>query len=161
MPKPNSGFVLNPSTNRYIAIDSKVYNRMVKAGVIQPVAPQIVTPPQPCNDVKESIKANVENVPLITNAVEEAPIKKLLAHELTNIVAEHRAKFEKELTQKQSDKLLKQLLYEKLCVTKKSKKSTAPAKPTKLVKKKKTKFVVAQPSSSDSDSDTQSDSSSD
>lgn len=149
-PKPNNGFVLNPITNRYIAVDSKVYNRLVKAGSIEPVTPQIVTP-EPIIQVPET---KIENVPKTVPVVTAPPVKELLANELTDIVKEHKKKFAKELTQKQTDALLRKLLYDKLCVSKKKKKVDASSrKPAK--KPKKIKFKIATPPPS-SDSETES-----
>lgn len=152
MSKPNSAFVLNPSTNRYVAVDSKVHRRLIKAGIVAPIVND-ATPSVP--DEIPVTETKTENIP-----TEAPPIKELLANELTDIVAEHKKEFAKELTQKQTDALLRKLLYEKLCVSKKTKKPTKHKKPKKP--KKVTYKIKTPPSSSCSDTESiQSDSSSD
>jgi hypothetical protein len=111
--------VLNPQTKRYVKKNSQQYNKLVREGVIQ------------------AIEEPAEETP---------PIKALLAEELTTIVKENKPLFQKELTQAQSDALLRKLLYEKLCISKK------PKKEEKTKKKKKFK-IVAPPSSSESESE--------
>ena len=117
--------ILNPMTKRYVKINSQQYNKLVLEGLIKP----------PVEEIKNEIK------------VAEPPIKALLAEELTTIVKENKKQFEKELTQKECDKLLKKLLYEKLCISKKPKKDKTEKK------KKKIKFKVKTPEPSESDSE--------
>ena len=117
--------ILNPITKRYVKINSQQYNKLVLEGLIKP----------PVEEIKNEIK------------VAEPPIKALLSEELTTIVKENKKQFEKELTQKECDKLLKKLLYEKLCISKKPKKDKTEKK------KKKIKFKVKTPEPSESDSE--------
>ena len=124
--------ILNPITKRYVKINSQQYNKLVLEGLIKP----------PVEEIKNEIK------------VAEPPIKALLAETLTDVVKENKKQFEKEMSQKDCDKLLKKLLYEKLCLTKKPKKD----KPEK--KKKKIKFKVKTPEPSESESQSESDDSS-
>jgi hypothetical protein len=63
------------------------------------------------------------------------PVKKIVAEEITDVVAQNKGKFEKEMSDKEANRLLRKLLYKKLC------------KP-----KKKSKFRVREPSSSDQSS---------
>ena len=106
------------------------------------------------NIVETPVVQNVvENIPKVekveTPTPEVPPIKALLAAELTDIVAEHKKKFARELTDKETNALLKQLLYEKLVKKHKTKDPLSERK-----KKKKVKFKVQSPESSESsDSD--------
>ena len=124
----NSKKVLNPKTNRFVHFGSQKFNRLVMEGVIKPAEEKAV-----------EVKAEEPNI--------EPPIKKMLAEELTTIVKQNMPLFEKEMTQKESDALLRKLLYEKLCIKKTDKKT-----------KKKKKFKVrAPPPSSESESSESSD----
>jgi hypothetical protein len=60
---------------------------------------------------------------------------------------ENATKFTPELTQEQTDRLLKKMLYEKLCIKPK------PSKTKKPKKKRKPKFKVVAPQSSSSESE--------
>jgi hypothetical protein len=138
----NSKKILNPATNRFVNYGSQKYYRLVNEGVIKPV--------------DEKAEANAEATLTIIPEVKPEPIvappvKQLLAEELTTIVKENKKEFQKELTQKETDALLRRLLYEKLCISKKGK-SKKKEKPKK--KKKKYKIKTPPPSSeSESESD--------
>ena len=141
------GYALNPETNRIIKTSTAKYKKLVKLGIIVPEVQNAV------EKVKTSVP-EVQNIPVPPPAPAPAPapappVKALLAQELTDIVAEHKAKFAAELTEKETNALLKQLLYEKLV-----KKPKKPKKP----KSKKTKFKLRTPPSSSSDQSDQSES---
>ena len=139
------GYALNPETNRIIKTSTAKYKKLVKLGIIIPEVQNAVEKVK--NEVPE-VKNEVENIPEVQNAVipevkkvvSAPPVKALLAQELTDIVKEHKAKFAAELTEKETNALLKQLLYEKLV--------KKPKKP-KSKKTKKTKFKIQTPPSSD------------
>jgi hypothetical protein len=79
--------------------------------------------------------------------VQPLAVKKRLAHAATDVIKEQRHEFEAELTQAQTDRLLKKLLYEKLCVSK-------PKKQSKKQKKERRSYVkVRTPPSSESESE--------
>jgi non-homologous end joining protein Ku len=84
------------------------------------------------------------------------PVKKYLLEEATDIIKDHQRQFEPDLTQEQTDRLLKKLLYEKLCVRRKTKKERHTKKRKKHDKRKtkniRVRQIVSSSSSSDSDS---------
>ncbi len=122
--------VINPRTNRFVHVGTQKYKRLISEGVIQPVSePEETIRPATAPAAPESLK-----VKLIETA--------------TDIVKENAAKFTPELTQEQTDRLLKKMLYEKLCIKPKPSNDRKPKK-----KKKKTKFKVVEPQSSSSDSE--------
>jgi hypothetical protein len=119
--------VLNPKTNRFVHVGTQKYKRLISEGVIQPVSdPEETITPATAPAAPESLK-----VKLIETA--------------TDVVKENATKFTPELTQEQTDRLLKKMLYEKLCIKPK------PSKTKKPKKKKKPKFKVVEPQSSSSD----------
>ena len=75
---------------------------------------------------------------------DDIDMKKKLDKELRDIVQSHSQKFKSDLTQDQTDNLLKKLLYKKLCVSDKRRK-----------KPKKSKYVALLSSDSEQDSDTE------
>lgn len=115
-------FVLNPITNKSVLVHSATYKKLVKEGTIKPYEPPQNTPPEPQEEPQQPIKAK-------------------LAHEMVDIVATNKSKFN-ELSKKETDKLLRKLLVAKL--TDKRKKN---------FKKKKPKYKIVEPSSSESESD--------
>lgn len=90
----NENYAFNPVTGRLIKKGTAKYKKFVKLGMIVPGEKQTL-PKKP---------------------VPPPPIKEKLATELTDIVKDNKAKFGKELTQEQTDALLKKLLFEKLCL---------------------------------------------
>jgi hypothetical protein len=130
----NSKKILNPATNRFVNYGSQKYYRLVNEGVIK----------LPVEAIPE-VKTEVKPEPIVA-----PPVKQLLAEELTTIVKENKPLFQKELTQKETDALLRRLLYEKLCIKKKEK------KPKEKPKKKKKYKIKTPPQSSESESDSES-----
>ena len=116
--------VLNPKTNRFVHVGTQKYKRLISEGVIQPVS-----------DPEETITPGT--------APENLKVK--LIDTATHIVKENATKFTPELTQEQTDRLLKKMLYEKLCIKAKLSKTKKPKK------KKKPKFKIVAPQSSSSD----------
>jgi hypothetical protein len=81
--------------------------------------------------------------------VEKPQFNVKLMEVATDVVRDNVEKFTPELTQAETDRLLKQLLYDKLFLSDKT-----PKTKTKPKEKKKKKFKVVQPqSSSESESD--------
>ena len=87
--------------------------------------------------------------------VDTPPIKKKLIQSSVNIVTEHKKKFKPELTQSQTDALLRKLLYEKLCIV--EKKKSKPKSKTKPKYKIKAPTPPSSPSESESESEDPSD----
>ena len=136
--------IKNPLTNRMIHFGTPLYAKLVREGVIEPYVPEVKTPP---------------SSPSVRNKRQSPePIKRLqpkLTETLVETVADHRDQFNRDLTQEQTDRLLRKMLYEKLCLNddkpekEKSKKSKKPKKKVRFkIKKPKT----PPPSSSDESS---------
>ena len=119
----NEDYVLNPRTQRMILKTSRQCVLLQKQGLIT-----LEAPPEP---EPEPIKAERKKP-------SSAAYKKALMHSMTDVARDNKTSF-KNLSQKESDKMLKKLLYEKLMVPKK--------------KPKKKKPVVVSSSESDSGSD--------
>ena len=143
--------VLNPQTNRMLKLTSKNCKRLIQLGIIQPPEPQENTkdsdetklvssqltqepePPKPPEvPVREANRTSIEK-----------ELKKEVKTEMKKIINENKNEF-KELSQRETDALLKRMLFEKLCVNK--------PKPKKIAKPKTKKYKVVQPSSSDESS---------
>jgi hypothetical protein len=128
--------VLNPKTNRFVHVGTQKYKRLISEGVIQPVSePEEIITPATAPAAPESLK-----VKLIETA--------------TDVVKENATKFTPELTQEQTDRLLKKMLYEKLCI---KPKPSNDRKPKKKKKNQNSKVVAPQSSSSESESSDSSD----
>ena len=123
--------VINPRTNRFVHVGTQKYKRLVSEGVIQPVS-----------EPEEAITPATAPAP----APENLTVK--LIETATDIVKDNATKFTPELTQEQTDRLLKKMLYEKLCIKPKPSNDRKPKK-----KKKKPKFKVVEPQSSSSESE--------
>jgi hypothetical protein len=137
--------ILNPSTNRFVNIGSQKHKRLILEGVLPPVdGLELETEPMP-----EAVRTVKEPDQELTQA-QRKDFKNKLASECSTIVNAHISQF-KNISQKQTDALLKKMLYEKLCIEDKPKKK----------KKKLFKPKTPPPSSSDDSSDSDSDSDSD
>ena len=126
---------LNPLTNRMIKINSQTYRKLMRDSNLnhQKVEPLIDSP-----KIIEPI-----DLPHDTNTFDFKP---RLVNEMTNIVAENKRDF-KNITQSESDELLKRLLFDKLCM-----KPEKKIKKDKTDKKKMMKFKIRDQSSSESES---------
>ncbi len=118
-----NGYSMNPQTGRIIKKTTAKYKKLVKLGLIKEEEPTEAQqpiqqpPPQP---------------------IPPPPVKAEVAKECVNLVKQNEDKF-RDLTQKETDKLLRKLLIEKLAPKKK--------------KKKKKKYYVSSSESESSDSD--------
>jgi hypothetical protein len=124
--------ILNPKTNRFVKVGGPKYNRLVKEGFIKPEAtsePLAEPTPEP------------EPKPVPEPVPKPVSVKAEMAKVAVDLVKKHEAQFV-DLSKKETDKLLRQLLLEKLC----------PKQDNK--KKKKSKYKLkAPPPSSDESSD--------
>ena len=127
----NSKKILNPRSNRFVNVGTQKYYRLVAEGVIQTI-----------DDLPEKITSDTSK--LVPTYPE---FKTKLIDVATDVAKSNIDQFTPELTQAQTDRLLKQLLYEKLCLN--EKKKPKPKKP----KIKKKKFKIVQPSSESESSD--------
>ena len=118
-------YITNPRTNRRLKFGSKSYYKYIEEQNMLLEA--------------EQHRLKMEQT---RETSQPAPIRKALAKEMVNIVASNKSKFS-DLSKKETDKLLRKLLLEKL----------------KSKKKKKKKKVITPPTSSDESSDSDSDSS--
>lgn len=140
-----SDSVLNPKTNRFVRIGTQKYKRLIREGVLKepPQSPKEFAPtPEPIEPPPS---------PIETQKFNEDDYHAKMAETFQKIVKENESKLV-DLTQKQTDVLLKKLLYQKLCVDKPEK----PKKVKKPKKAKKKKFKIVQPSSSESESESES-----
>ena len=149
MTKDYNGYELNVRTGRYCKIGSRTYIRACKAGEIEvkqaeTVAPQVEPVPTPS-------PTPVVQKPKLPE------FEKKVAETCTDIVKEHPEKFA-QLTQAQTDRLLRKMLYEKLCVEDKPEKKEKKSKKAKnKVRFKVRKPKTPPPSSDESSSEESSD----
>ena len=163
----NNKYALNPRSGRLIKKSTALYRKLVKLGEIidheeddttkttkpemimmKPTKPEMImmepkvlgSPiPMKPQKIEKTIAMNVEK-----DEEHMYDMKKKLDKELRDIVQSHSQKFKSDLTQDQTDNLLKKLLYKKLCVSDKRRK-----------KPKKSKYVALLSSDSEQDSDTE------
>jgi hypothetical protein len=135
----NEPLVLNKRTNRFVKVGTPRYLRLLREGAVDP-------PPPPSPEA--SAEPPAAPVPLAREPAAAKPAAGLKAgviEQATDIVRDNKEQF-LDLSQRQTDKLLRRMLYEKLCVGDKAKKN----------KKSKVKFKsrkVAEESSSSSEED--------
>ena len=137
--KNDPNYFLNPKTNRYFKKGSPTYNKLFTDGFFNE-KPQIVEPIVEIEPIVEAVCDSKLN------------IKPIIKSELKTIIKDNKNDFVG-LNQRETDELLKRMLYEKLFLNKKQPK----VKNTKKTKKSK-KYKV-QSSSSDSSSESDSNSS--
>jgi len=136
MVNPND-YVLNPKSKRLILKTSRQAKRLEKEGLI------VIEKPEPTKiEAKEPLyDDNIDPPPLPVlppkPEIDQRKYKKKLMETMVDVAEENKSSF-KDLSQKESDKLLKQLLYQKLM--------TKPKR-----HKKKKKYI-----SSESESETES-----
>ena len=131
--KSDPNYFLNTKTNRYFKKGSPTYNKMFADGYFNK-----------CSETELEKPKIVE--PKLTDAPSTLiePLKPLIKTELKAIIKSNKNDFVG-LSQKETDLLLKRMLYEKLCLNKKPKKE-------KDKNKRKSKKYKIQSSSSDSSS---------
>ena len=127
--KSDPNYFLNTKTNRYFKKGSPTYNKMFADGYFNK-----------CSETELEKPKIVEPIPELP--VE--PLKPLIKTELKAIIKSNKNDFVG-LSQKETDELLKKMLYIKLCLNKKPKKE-------KDKNKRKSKKYKIQSSSSDSSS---------
>ena len=129
-------YLLNTRTSRYVKKGSPSYNKLVVSGYFDE------TPKTEPIDGETPIEPNVDPEP---------DLKKEIKPILQEIVRENKSDFVG-LTQKQTDELLKKMLYEKLCLNKQQPKPQQKKSKEKLKKKakKSTRYKVYSSSSGSS-----------
>jgi len=150
-------FVINTNTNRLISTKTALYRKLKKMGQVK----DIEKPKEPQVEVEqvvlepEKMKKVIKKAPEPT-VVEDEPefderdLQDKMIDISTSVVKKNMKQILKnqKLSDDEYDMLLKKMLYKKLCLDepKESKKKPKPVK-------KKAKFKVVEPSSSESDSD--------
>ena len=120
-------FVVNPKTGRPIQTSSRLYKRLVKQGVIKPVEVKEAEEPEQReerNEVQSPVK-------------KPQRLKSKLAGTLTDVIADNSDQFSQDLTQDETDALLKRMLYQKLCLDERSAIAAAASRPTTPQHRKK------------------------
>jgi hypothetical protein len=134
-------FAYNPLSGRYISTSSRLYFKLIKNGTIktEPVVEPVV-PPEPEQVGPEPQKP-------------KPSLKKKLAKVAVDVIAENSGQLAgtKDLTDEETDQLLRRMLYAKLCIE--------PSKKKKPKPKPKRKKKVVLPSSSDEESESDEESS--
>ena len=102
-------YLLNTRTSRYVKKGSPSYNKLVVSGYFDET-PKTEPIDGETKHVETAIEPNVDPEP-------EPDLKKEIKPILQEIVKENKSEFVG-LTQKQTDELLKKMLYEKLCLNK-------------------------------------------
>lgn len=134
--------IFNPKTNRFCLKSSRAGMNLLRQ--------------QNAACIQQSPTTNIKQDSPSIEDFETPPIKKKLVELTTDIVKENKTKFKKDLTQEQTDQLLRRLLYEKLCLDKKEK-SKGKGKGKCETKKKKFKVKTPPPSSSEDSEDDEDD----
>jgi len=154
----NGKYALNPRSGRLIKKSTALYRKLVKLGEIieheeddttkkttkpemimmKPTKPEMIMMEPQVDGKTITMEPKVDG-----KTYDDIDMKKKLDKELRDIVQSHSQKFKSDLTQDQTDNLLKKLLYKKLCVSDKRKKP------------KKSKYVALLSSDSEQDSDTE------
>jgi hypothetical protein len=132
--------ILNPKTNRFVKVGGPKYNRLVKEGFIKPEATSEVLSE---TIVKPTPELTPKPTPEPTPEPKPISVKAEMAVLAVDLVKKNEAQFV-DLTKKETDKLLRKLLLERLCPKPKAKKG------------KKSKYKLKEPSS-ESESDSESD----
>jgi hypothetical protein len=132
-------YILNPRSQRYISRTSRLYIKLVKEGVIVEPVVEPEAPPEP----------------VVVPQKPPTSLKKKLAKVAVDVIAENSGQLAgtKDLTDEETDQLLRRMLYAKLCLEPTKKKKGKP-KP-----KRKQKVVI--PSSSEEESESSDESESD
>jgi hypothetical protein len=140
----NEALVLNKRTNRFVKVGTPRYLRLLREGAVDP-------PPPPPPSPEASAEPPAAPVPLAREpaaAAEHPSLKASIIEQATDIVRDNKVQF-LDLSQRDTDKLLRRMMYEKLCMNARAEK--------KKKKKSKVKFksrkVAEESSSSSSEED--------
>ena len=144
------GHCYNPQSKRICRLDTAKTKKLIKSGII--VLPRdLEMPNERIPETPEPETPILEPEPPKPPEVQEKELKSEVKAEMKKIIKENEPQF-KELTQKETDKLLRVMLYEKLVLSKPKKEKKQP-KP----KKKKYKLRKIESSSEESESESESD----
>jgi hypothetical protein len=137
----NPLYCLNPETGRMLKKDTAKYRRMVKTGIIVETKTPETTEKVKTPETTEKVKT--------PETTENLSVKEKIIPVMVNLVSDHKDDFQ-DLSEKETTKLLRRLLLERLAPSEKERKSKDK---TKKKKKKKKKLIKVESSDSDSDSD--------
>jgi len=156
----DTGYRLNKKSGRFVKLGSRTYLRGVKSGDIDPEPTENVETPsspqsQSSSEPDEVLPEITRPDNIKTQNFDNDEFKSMMTKQFQQIIKENQASLV-ELTQKQTDTLLKRLLMEKLQLNDDNKVKNTTKK-TKT-KKKKTRFKLKPPSSSEESSDEESES---
>lgn len=138
--QPKKQYIKNPRTGRYISTESRIYKQMLKSGEVE-------APPEPI--IEPEPEPKIEPPKAVLRPAPSIQFEKKMINEATDIVADNVKKFQ-DISQEESNALLRRLLLEKLKISEPKKK--------KKGKKKKVKFRVKTPPRSSSESESVSES---
>lgn len=158
--------VLNPETNRYVKVGSRAYERLVKSGDILPQ----FTKSEPLDEENEEVEIEPITIPVsqpvkipivkkrvarnkkVLNKKKSQPVvktrEKLIQNVIPQILPQAR-NINEDLSDEQVDRLLKKMLYNKLCVDESHKIKKKKRKP----KSKRKKRYYSSSSESESESE--------
>ena len=141
---PNPDYAINNKTGRFVKKGSRTHSKMLKLGEILDNLPEKVEEKVQKVEEKEEIEEIKPEIKYNDN-----DFKENLKKTMKEIIKENNKDF-KGLNQRQTDQILKTLLYEKLCIDK-------PKPKKKQNNKSKLKFKVRSLDSSDESSKDDSD----
>ena len=123
--------VLNPKTNRFINVGTQKYKRLIAEGVIQPAVEPGPVPEAVCERPTAALAHGANRTPAGRPEAIQQPtpdFKVKLMETATDVVKENVGAFTPDLTQEQCDRLLKKLLFDKLCLGEKKPKPRSKKK---------------------------------
>ena len=139
----NPDYSVNSKTGRFVKKGSRTYSKMLKMGQISDNLPKKEEKAEEKVDKVEEKEEIEEIKPEIK--YNDVDFKENLKKTMKDIIKENNKEF-KGLSQKQTDQILKKLLYEKLCIDK-------PKPKKKQNNKSKLKFKIRSLDSSDESSE--------
>ena len=141
-----SDLILNPRTQRFVKIGGASYRKAIKNGDIIPPSMKNVKPvEQPA--VEQPVPSPIQPPEI---EYDESRLQDKLGEMTKNVIKTNFEQLANEnLTDKQIDKLLKKMLFQKLCVDQPTRKEKKPKKVKSKTKKKRFKVITPPPSSSD------------
>jgi len=141
-----SDLILNPRTQRFVKIGGPSYRKAIKNGDIIPPSMKNVKPVEQPDPIEPIQHPEIE--------YDESRLQDKLSEMTKNVIQNNFEQLANEnLTDKQIDKLLKKMLFQKLCIDQPTDKLKVKPKKTKKVKtktkSKRFKVITPPPSSSD------------
>ena len=117
----NEALVLNKRTNRFVKVGTPRYLRLLREGAVDPPPPPPPKPEASAEPPAAPVSAAAAAAATATATQPPPNLKASVIEQATDIVRDNKEQF-LDLSQRETDKLLRRMLYEKLCVAKKKKK---------------------------------------